>query len=596
MKNLSSHVLLILFFCLSSISTIWSQIPESNTVIGDYFRIAQKKDTEELLKEKLRELPLGSKSVYAVLFRPQMCPRCEVDIEQFSYLKMLDSTATILLWVSYPNGPAARRYIEKKGFISDAVIIDTTESYRNIFSLSTLSAGRLSVTYTLKINRERGLLLFGGDVPEWNEETLISFYNAEEPLKFNDFGTNALISTTDENNPPESNNLLNRKTILLTSNTSRPISEVSGTPSLYNGILCFNDELTETFYAFSISEEKGILLEAFKTSLDEEISFTDTLVVNRSMFMEMKRNNQVFIMPNKCSSISNGKYLLSFSLPNMFRSPTGGIAYFNKPAFFKWDVDSNARELYSLTFFKPFTNDLPIFASDHTNFSPNGDSEVMIPVRKGYPLFELDIDEWEGDPKDFNPLLPEFYENTPLFHCYDLSSGKFLGSFGQLDTIYQHYKVGYAFTFKPTYHRSGDYAAYSTGTSGLVHIVPHESPETVISSVKVFDIPLNIELGTPGTRNYLNLAERKVFSRTITDLKLTQDALYVLYQEEDNTWFNIYSLTGHQLNKILLPKKLGMTADIVTYTLFEKNGQVGAFAIHRDSNEHAISLFSLAQN
>ncbi|MDD3893225.1 MAG: hypothetical protein PHE03_13085 [Bacteroidales bacterium] len=594
MKNLSSYILLILFFCLSSIGTTWSQTVKGNAVIGDYFRIAQKKDTEELLKEKLRELPLGTKSVYAVLFRPQMCPRCEVDINQLPYIKMLDSTATILLWVSYPNGQAARRYIEKKGFISDAVIIDTTESYRNIFSLS---AGRLSVTYTLKISKERGLLLFGGDVPEWNDETLISFYNAEEPLKFNDFGTDPLISTADESRPPKSNNLLNRQTIPLISNTSQPISEVYETPSLYNNILCFNDELAETFYAFSISEEKGTLLEAFKTSLDEEISFTDTLVVNRSRFMEMKQNNQVFIMPNKCSSIGNGKYLLSFSLPNMFRSPSGGIAYFNKPAFFKWDVNSNARELYSLTFIKDKFNYSPIFLNDHTEFSPNGDSEVMIPVRKGYPLFELEIEEWKGDPKDFNPLLPEFYEDTPLFHCYDLTSGKLLSSFGQLDTIYQHYRVGYAFTFNQLYHRSGNYAAYSCETSGLVHIVAHESPETVIRSVKVFDIPLNIELmGTPGTRNYLNIAERKVFSQTITDLKLTQEALYVLYQERDNTWFNCYSLTGHQLHKILLPKTLGMPADLVTYALFEQNGQVGPFAIHRDGNEHAISLFSLPLN
>jgi hypothetical protein len=593
MNNLSSHIILFLLFCFSSTSALWSQTAKSNSTIGDYFKIAQKKDTEKLLNEQLKDLPLGSKTVYAILFRPQMCPRCEVDINQLPYIKMLDSTATILLWVSYPNGSAARRYIEKKGFISDAVIIDTTEAYRKIFSLS---AGHLSVTYTLKINRERGLLLFGGDVTNWNDETLFSIYNADEPLNFNDFGTDALTKKPEEISPQESNPLLNRQTIPLISDPSYKISNALGNPTLYNGTLCFNDELAETFYAFSIDKDKGIFKGAFKTSIDEEISFTDTLIVSRSRFMEMKQNNQVFIMPNKCAPIGKGKYLLSFSLPNMIEDPSGGIAYFNKPAFFEWDINSNARKLYGLTFAKDLFNYSLIFLNDHTEFSPNGANEVMIPVRKGYPLFELDIDEWEDDPKDFNPLLPEFYENTPLFHCYDLTSDKILGSFGKLDTIFQHYKVGYAFVFNPKYHRSGNYAAYSCGTSGLVHIVDCKSPATIIRSVKVFDIPLNIELGTPGTHKYLNLADRKVFGQSITDFKLTQDALYVLYQEGGNTWFNTYSLAGHQLHKILLPKTLGIPADLVTYALFEQNGQVGAFAMHRNGNEHTITLFSLSTN
>ncbi len=77
------------------------------------FQIAQKEGSEAQLRGVLSALPNLSDTVYAVLYAPQMCPRCEVDINfLYDAIRERDPNASVVLWTVYPDargGAATRR-------------------------------------------------------------------------------------------------------------------------------------------------------------------------------------------------------------------------------------------------------------------------------------------------------------------------------------------------------------------------------------------------------------------------------------------------------------------------------------------------------
>ena len=124
-------------------------------------QIRQKPGSEKLLAEYLNSLPAVLDTVYAIIYEPAQCPRCEASIHvDYAALKRVRPDALMVLITSYPDSASAAAYNRKKGYIADGYIYDTEVAYRSIFSFN---SGSMIGTYILKMCRSTGQLLFGAE-------------------------------------------------------------------------------------------------------------------------------------------------------------------------------------------------------------------------------------------------------------------------------------------------------------------------------------------------------------------------------------------------------------------------------------------------
>lgn len=78
------------------------------------------------MAEYLNSLPAVLDTVYAIIYEPAQCPRCEASIHvDYAALKRVRPDAPMVLITSYPDSASAAAYNRKKGYIADGYIYDT---------------------------------------------------------------------------------------------------------------------------------------------------------------------------------------------------------------------------------------------------------------------------------------------------------------------------------------------------------------------------------------------------------------------------------------------------------------------------------------
>lgn len=127
-------------------------------MIGNDIQIRQKAHTEKLMTEWLKDLPVRNDTIYAILYVPMDCPRCEAAITNFQeMLKDVDKNQELILITAYPDSMLAKEYNQRNGYIADAYLYDTTEHYKKILRAN--MPGGLMGLHILKIDRKNGNLL-----------------------------------------------------------------------------------------------------------------------------------------------------------------------------------------------------------------------------------------------------------------------------------------------------------------------------------------------------------------------------------------------------------------------------------------------------
>lgn len=560
------------------------------------FQIAQKEGSEARLRGVLSELPNLSDTVYAVLYAPTMCPRCEVDINfLYDAIRERSANASVVLWTVYPDEQGVRRYAKNKNFRYTHLLADTMEWYSDIFSLS---VSRLDVTYTVKIDRQGGRLIAGESIVELSPATFDALVAAAAPKPFYDYGTAA--------RPPQGSphaaavKPLRYREVLVVEggvNGGAPVSRMSAFPALRDNLLCFNDELANAFYLFRIEGKRAVPAGKFAPRPEEEIAFVDTTLIAPQDFRRGIESNMFFVMPCMGQLGDGGEAYLSYSLPELVRSPydSSKIGYFNAPVIFKWDPRSDARTMMRLNLVESFDPTELVFVKDHQVFYTYKD-EFLIRTIKGYPVLG-DIEDWEGRPADHDISLPEFYDQVPLFSRYSMKTQQFLGVLGQLDTVYRRYQTGYTSTLS-RFASHGGRIAYSCGSSGLVHISSATNRDSIVCTIKVFDAPAKKPLKKPGTLEHLAEVRLEAFPDLISDIKLQADRITVLSREGGVVWLRSYSLNGKLLKEGTLSvgdhKICFETADLTApYALYQNGEEVGAFTMFAKNGKKYLAMFKL---
>ena len=108
-------LILIFMAMLASIVSRAEDFPLVRETMSLSLQVRQKPGTEGLLKEYLGMVPADQDTIYAILYEPGFCPRCEVFINGVGgLLKQQSPTSRLVLITTYSDSARAAAYNKAK--------------------------------------------------------------------------------------------------------------------------------------------------------------------------------------------------------------------------------------------------------------------------------------------------------------------------------------------------------------------------------------------------------------------------------------------------------------------------------------------------
>lgn len=180
---------LFLFFliltCLPTFSQDYNLVKELE---NNEFKIRQKPNTNGLLSNLLYNDSIQEDTLYAILYMPAECPRCEAAIPSFYRLLKNNSDKNKMMLITiYPDKATSQKYIKNKGYNSDYFVYPTEKEINTIFSFNTES---LIGTYILKLCPKSGTMVTGGGSSILNKDFVCQLCNKKEVLPPFDYHEN----------------------------------------------------------------------------------------------------------------------------------------------------------------------------------------------------------------------------------------------------------------------------------------------------------------------------------------------------------------------------------------------------------------------
>lgn len=216
-------------------------------MIDNYLQIRQKPNTQQQLRQFFEAECNGSDTVYAIMYKPMSCPRCEAFIRDFcSMIKQNDKSAKVAMVSIYPDSAMAMNYNRRNKYAADYYINDTENQYKNIFSFNNTSP----ILYLLKVSIRNGRLIAGGNPAMLCDEFVAQIISRNEPMEFHDFG-DANDSDNIEAVKPNAINIKNRFTdFSVSTDKDFPISSIYYYPKWQNDNFFFTDVLANGVMLF----------------------------------------------------------------------------------------------------------------------------------------------------------------------------------------------------------------------------------------------------------------------------------------------------------------------------------------------------------
>ena len=467
-------------------------------------------------------LPVECDTIYATIFRPANCPRCDGFINIInSHIKENTEKETVLIAV-YPDSMAAKAYIDKYDLKADHYMYDTDEKFNDFLSFS---SGCLHVGYILKFNIATGELIVGSNAdnvsPAFVKE--LDTYSTRKPAY-------RFPSGSIEHKPITEDTFghLKRGKQYRLNGSNRPaiMSELLYQPLFENNNILWNDKLGETVYNFEVSDSTMRFKGAFDVDSVQAATFAD---VPAERYRQMKDANMLKNIPMQPFAIDSDKIGIPYSLPDLWIGDNNGMNYRNKPCYIVHSLsDSSYSELIPLNF--DYTDD---FFYHHFYLKNIGDEIVAGVQRLTWPIL-YDKEEYMHNPEN-NPFQDEFYEYPqPTLATFRKSDGKVSLHFGELPSFAKKAKTGYMFA-EMIFDASGDEAVYAKSYDGTIYVSPATSLDCpdCRKEYHVFTLDVN-EFQIPDSTDYYSynctaLAE-PLLNRKIVDLKADHDYIHCVYR------------------------------------------------------------------
>ena len=518
-----------------------------------FHKVAQIKGTENLLRDYFSGISNENDTLYVVLCPLMFCPRCEAEIgvvQELLYMRKPDNPMVMI--ASSPNEQAARKYVAKKFYFED-VIYDTDLSFKSFLAFRTEEP---RIPFIMKIDRKSGRLLTGGDYIVINDEFAASNCEGSDFEQAEIFSKMAV--------PSDSNSIVSNITF----------------PKISNGYLSFADELDNSIYLYSLSENADNLsfVGRFVPNESEELAFVS---IEHEKYFQLRANNMVLAMCLTGSMINPDTLVFSVSVPNLKYKEGNNMAYSNAPAVIFQNIhNEKMREFIPMELFGSIDS---ITYIGHESFYYSEELDLLFFASfKGYPYFELTNEHQ-------NPFEECFYKETPLYTVYDTDK-KPVGRIGQLGQIHMDLHLGYAYC-NPKITSHGSTIAVTDGTSGILSIYDNNDWGKPLSTVEVFNVSADdftIDSTLYGTEEYAYQFQDN-FQDLIVDILIDETSIYTLSIEGGCYFKKTFDRDGNLKNTILVPNTIESHQLEITGLCLVKN-KVLAVGFYYDKEKHNMVL------
>jgi hypothetical protein len=566
----------------------------------NYIQIRQKPDTNSLLKDYLSEVNSVEDTLYAIIFMPMQCPRCEVAIQSF-YRLLKEESLNMLLITAYPDSIAAAHYNKDNNNRAEYYLYDTRNRYRDIFSVN---LNDLSGLHILKLCKSTGRMIMGGMCEIMNTDFVSQLKSYTEPLDFHDYqALNFLDDTENVKIEPVADFIKNNYSdykIEMPQNLK--VSSVYQIMRFEDDKFYYNDWLKNGVYFFTKNDKNKSLVYNTLIQADslEKRKFID---IPEDVYQEQIRKGGVFYICLNPNQLDEGHVGISYSLPNIFVMDSANnnlnLAYCNAPAIIIRSTTTwEKSDLVELDF-NIFDEEERFFYANY-NFSSDNDMVIFGCSKLTWPI-EFDPEDYM-DIVELNPFNSDFYKTeNPIMAAFDMSSGKMITRFGNLQTCHEKSFTGYYY-FNPVSCFYGDEILFTDGFSGQLFVVSKDDLNEIINHYSLFEIDVEkfppIDSLSFYTYEHVN-PYNSFFYRIIEDIKLTEDKIYCLVRYgspfnvepyKDEYTFVEINRKNNKIKESRLPKYSDM--ETLGYGLKnEKNKRVVPFVFLKKEGNPFLRIF-----
>ena len=556
------------------------------------FQIRQIPGSEQRLKELLQEVDTENDTIYAAMYSPTMCLRCEAYIPNFhNNLKSIDSKKTTLLITVYKDKATAERYNKNNGHIADHYIYDTGFKYKGIFSFNMHD---LQGTYILKLKRSTGEMLTGGDPTEISPnfaKQIIAYQGKLECKTFDietDAATHKLVTTATSKSRKAR---LKFKEYPIDTD-DQPISSIYGLPAFENDNLLFNDNLENGILHYKLDNNRFASPEIIKPDSIEKRAFIE---IPEENYRHLKNTRQVFYIPLSPAILDSERIGISYSLPHIFLDSINipgqkNYSYINSPAILIRNAQTGEKEKIFAPDFELFTDS---FFYKHFTFCKFKDYILYPCQEQTWPL-QYSREEYENDFSK-NPFDARYYDSQkPYFAAFSLKDGKMKHRFGNLEPCNKKSFTGYYYN-SPVACATDEDLFYTDGYSGYIYVTKDIYGEPY-KKYTAFEIDTG-NFPEPDTTLFHSYDILKIynmtFRKTVESMKTDGKYIYCLIKYSDPDMDNSLAECDHSVIKInrktgkatetYIPRYPDMEA--LAYGLRNNNGAISPFAIYRKKDD-----------
>lgn len=588
--------------CLSFFmyTSAFSQIRDYvNEMEQNDLQIRQKLGTERLLSAYLSSANMAEDTVYAILYSPGECFRCEAAIPAFyEKLKQENSNNKMLLITAYGDSCTSRWYNSKNNYQADYFLYDIKDIYKTIFSFN--SEGMYGL-YLLKLVPKEGIFITGGQYTVLGKDFISQLKNRTKRIAPHVYALDRtdvhdeIAKTFWKTDWPRRK--YKYKDLEILPHDRIRISTLYDIPKLENGHLFFNDMLNNGIMLYKREGNTFKFKTFFQANDNEKTKFVS---VSDAHFKKLERQGQVFYIALSANMIDSAHIGISYSLPKIFEETINNethFSFYNAPAILVRNVnDFSAGNMITPDF------DLEHSKYFYLHFAYDlfGNKIWTGCEKLTWPMDGFEKADIEGD-KENNPFAEEFYDNSnPIIAAFDIKNGKCCGLYGKLENIQRRSRTGYYY-LNNVFAHEGTSFLYGNGYTGKLYIADGLTMDTE-RAYTVFDADDQTVQSPDSTKFYTheygNLYSTN-FSRCITAVKMDKRRIYCLVKygmpraddfDKDRYSFFIVSRANGKVKEFPLPA-LEKEYKCLGYGINVQSGEFNPFIFIKANDKYLIRQF-----
>lgn len=312
---------------------------------NNILQIRQNAGTDSILANLLKSAKIEEDTVYAFMYRPGDCPRCEAGFKTFR--KLLHERGKKFTLISvFKNAAVSDYYNKMKGYEADYYINDTTDVCLQIFSFNNIP---LDGSNVLKMTKS-GRLITGGEYTILSKSFVDQLIKKNQPLAYHTYNNDSKIENCLDNNnykPAiiEADDTIRFVKTYPLKTDGIPMCAINRAPLWKNSTLICPDDVLNAVFVFRENEHKQCM--EFDKLLDVEGDYKNQFItIEENLKNSYEQRGMLFYILCDADIDDNGDILISASLPlvKYMDEKKEEVGLFNQPCIIRHFSDRIRKE------------------------------------------------------------------------------------------------------------------------------------------------------------------------------------------------------------------------------------------------------------